>query len=51
MGIAPSDNALRLMRSRRKGPAYVKTGDVKCSRVYYLRADVEAWLVAHRIDQ
>lgn len=36
-------SAMTLMRHEHRGPAYYK-GPGKNGRVYYLRADVEAWM-------
>lgn len=43
-GRAP--RTLEGWRSRGKGPPFVKTGEGPNAKVYYRRADVEAWLAS-----
>lgn len=40
--------ALSMWRHAGLGPAWIKFGPHRCSKVLYRRCDVEAWLDSHR---
>ena len=45
--LSVTEGALSMWRHNGLGPAWIKFGPHKCSKVRYRRSDVEAWLNSH----